>query len=619
MTIHDIWGTIKIDNRFEQIVNTQEFRKLKDKTQLGFNQSATAIHTRYLHSLGVYHISNVLVDTFKEKFSDVIDISKADEDAVFLFAMLHDLGHCAFSHAAERCLNGNHEERLAKRLVDENQELHQVIINVFGEDVFKKLMFLVNKLYQNEGDKENKLEGENIFLSLISKLLSGNIDVDRIDFIFRDSKNVTGETNDFLKIFSGINLELVDNELEIVYDEELLYTIIEFLNKRFELYDTVYLYSGSRILEKLLKHFIDAVNYPFNWDTSELEMKFCFSKCLDSENDVVRRYAQVLHNKSLDGIIISLGNDSNSYELLKNRLLSSVPELATYTECMIYDYAKVRIYNSDNPIYIKHVGKIKELSTCSPMFNPDLAKEKYLLGIDIVLLETLMKRDGRNEEEIKKAIKKIKKITSSEIEYEKKYLFKEGNPIDNFKAISEALNLEKARCVENNDTYYDDDNNTLQGMRINLRKRVVDGKEEYTLKRPKSKTSIDVRDEINFDTLDDALEYLQNVWHIPITFIKEIIALKTLRVEYSINFGGGTYELTFDKTTPSFNGENYIPSYMIECELKSGSTRGLYFINQIIKSNASVEECNLSKKEIGLSIIESGLKSENVLSRKKEE
>ena len=597
--INDIWGQIKIDGGYEKIINTKEFNEMKQKRQLGLNTSPNATHTRYQHSLGVYYLACKLIDICKTKFKNTLTITKEDEEAIKCMALVHDIGHGCFSHVSEKFLEGTHENRTIKLLLDEKTEIHQVILKEFGEEVLQKVIDLI-KMKENIKDKTYSGNANDLTL-VLAKLLSGGIDIDRIDYIFRDSFYVTGERNDFSTILDCIDLECIDDNLEIVYDENAEYLIANFFNKRFELYDSVYLEKPARVLEAVFGKFIDDLGFSFSWDTTEVEIQNLFREHLGDKNPVIRRYANLLCNRSLDEnfAIIEI-NDKSKYDFYRSELFRKVPELLNYPECFLESNCKSSIY-SGNKIFIRKNGLIKDISECSKILNSELKKEKYILGIDLYLLEVMLKKDGYKVEEVNEVIGRVRRATENEIEQEKKYVFTEGSsvsPVEGFKMIREKLGLDKAKYIENMDTYFDCED-TLEKYRINVRRRISGGKEEWTVKRPlDDKTSISKRVEKNFASLEEVLEFLNKEWNIPIDYLDEKLTLKTLRAKYNLNYDNGLFEIVFDKTIPIIDGVKYSPEFMIECELKKGNSSGLFLINSLIRKFNFIKECKFSKKEI---------------------
>lgn len=604
MIIRDIWGKIEVEKDFEAIINCKEYGDLKNKTQLGLNSNANANHTRYQHSLGVFSLACKLVDICKKKFSDRLDITDTDEKAFKVMALIHDIGHGPFSHVSERYLEGSHEERTVRILNDKDSQIHKILISPpFGTDVLNKVLELL-QMKEKVKNKEG-LDVSNNLMLIFGKLLSGGIDIDRIDYIRRDALAVLNEDNDYSSILDSIDLEFIDDSLEVVFDERAEYGIATFFNKRFELYDTVYCSTSTRILENMFDTLLQITGFKLKWDTSEIEIKNFFRECEQSDNLIVKRYAQFLSTRSIDSSVLYKELDnSQSFEFAVERLLNVVPELKTYKEAFFLDSSLIDIYNKKNKVYIRKGGLIRDISESSKILNSSLRKEKHIIAVDIVSLEYSLRKAGKSDEEIVSIIKKVKKALSPEIEQEKKYTFNSSsqNPAEDFKKIISRLNLGSCKLIENIDVYYDYQN-VLSSEHINLRKR--DGDEKaWTLKRPvQDSSSITKRNEKDFISKEEALAFLDCEWGIHLDDVQEELTLKTKRAKYSLECYGGVFELVFDKTVPYCDNKAYPAFYMIECELKSGNSSGLYFINQILKSFGFLDECNQSKKEIATSIV----------------
>ena len=604
MIVNDIWGEIMIDSKYEKVINTKEFNDLKNKNQLGINTNVNAVHNRYQHSLGTYLLSTKLINICKNKFENIIDIKEEDEEVVKLTALIHDIGHGPYSHVAESLFNQNHEEKTIEILLDPNTEIHKVIVEEFGINILKKV---VNVLENKEKIKRNIEVNSDISLAYnIEKLLCGGIDIDRIDYIYRDSKHAFNETNDFSNILESINLEYIDEALEIVFDENAEYSISNFFNKRFELYDKLYLNNKTRILENVFKKFLEKTNNKITWNMSETEINNFIINNMNSNDEVIKRYATMLKNRYVDDeVIIKEINDNDEYSNFKNRLFNNTPLLLKYSDILYESFCKVKIYNKDNKTFINKNGIIKDICECSKILNSNLYKEKYIVGIDLYLLKKLLIKDNKTEIEISKIIKEVKKLFSPEIEEEKKYLIKEGIiSAEAFKIIRDSLNLSNPSYIINDDTYYDDEEDYLKQNGITFRKRVVNGEEEWFLKRGlEGITSVSKRQEKTFKTMSEALYFLETEWNIKVKNLIEKVSLKTSRVKYDLNFKNGLFEVAFDKTVPIVENDEYSPNYMIECELKKGSSNGLYFINEIMKQFDFIEPCNYSKKEYALNKI----------------
>ena len=287
------------------------------------------------------------------------------------------------------------------------------------------MLKIVDLIKMKETIKDNQeVTNDNSLMLIIGKLLSGGIDIDRIDYIFRDSKFINGEDNDFSNILESINLENIDDSLEVVFNSDVEYAIANFFNKRFELYDSLYLDNEIRVLEDIFGQFLKETGIKLNWNTTEIEMNNYFREYSTSNNPIVKRYSTLLINRKLDNqFIIKEIDQKDKYDYYLTRLFNSVPELNKYKEFFFQSNCKVSIYNKDNKIYVNKDGLILDISDSSKILNSELKKEKHVLAIDIYLLRILLKLDCVSEIDIDKIVKNLKKVTAVEIEQEKKYNF----------------------------------------------------------------------------------------------------------------------------------------------------------------------------------------------------
>ena len=349
MIINDkVWGNIEVEERYECIVNSTEVKKLKNKKQLGMVLSDKAIHTRFDHSLGVYYLACKLVNTIKSKLSNYIDISKSDEDAIKIMALVHDIGHGPFSHLAERLLNESHENNTVS-LLKNNTDIHNIIINNFGSNVLDKVIYLIELKEKVKNDDANYDKLDIMFI--VSKLLSGGIDIDRLDYLARDSYYVKCCKYDFSNILDYINLEYVDDYLEIVFDEESEYLIANYLNKRYELYDTLYLNDKKSIIESALDKLITSLNYEISWNSDE-EKILEYIKESAKDNDLyIKRLSDIVLNKKIDDNIKYLVFDNKkSYDYFLDRIKNKYCDL-DLSKYLFTTSNKLNIY-SNNPAEI---------------------------------------------------------------------------------------------------------------------------------------------------------------------------------------------------------------------------------------------------------------------------
>ncbi len=211
-----VHGVIKLEDWMVEIIDTPQFQRLRRIKQLGFANLVYpgANHTRFEHSIGVAHIAMELKNKLEL------------DDEVIAAALLHDIGHAPFSHSSERLL----EKYAGVR----HEELKRV---VRGElrDVIEKLGFSISRL-------------SDIVSGRIPSIVSGDIDVDRMDYLVRDS-HYTGVAYGVFDIYRL--LDKVKFENGIVIERGGLRAAESLLMSRFLMYPTVYFHHVCRIARKM--------------------------------------------------------------------------------------------------------------------------------------------------------------------------------------------------------------------------------------------------------------------------------------------------------------------------------------------------------------------------------
>ncbi len=148
---------------------SMEMIRLQDIKQLGvsFKTFSSATHNRYMHCLGTFQVAQKFCKKLDKKIS-------IEEKKIFLVAaLLHDIGHGPFSHIFESVSNIHHEDITAQIILSDKLSI-------------KKLL-LKNKIDPQE--VVDVYSGKSKYL-WINKLISSNLDVDRIDYLLRDTYHI---------------------------------------------------------------------------------------------------------------------------------------------------------------------------------------------------------------------------------------------------------------------------------------------------------------------------------------------------------------------------------------------------------------------------------------------
>ena len=184
-----------------------------------------AVHTRLHHSLGAYHLMCMALTELKAKG---VEITIEEETATKAAILLHDIGHGPFSHALEEeFLSGiDHEElgiHIMKKMNVEFNGALDLCISIFQNKYHKKFLY---------------------------QLVSGQLDVDRMDYLTRDSY-FTGVSEGVIGYDRIIKMLVVHNN-ELMVEEKGIYSIEKFLIARRLMYWQAYLHKAVLAAEEML-------------------------------------------------------------------------------------------------------------------------------------------------------------------------------------------------------------------------------------------------------------------------------------------------------------------------------------------------------------------------------
>lgn len=168
---------VPLTDRVRALIDTPEFRRLARISQLGFVSLVypAAIHTRFEHSLGVYRLALLVLRRLGHDPRFVRSVSPEDGELFLVTALLHDLGHWPFCHPIEDIhLPGvpTHE------LFANSFLLEGEVGDVLRDDWGIQPRDVVALLSEKPGDATGRL---------LASMLSGPIDIDKMDYLFRDS------------------------------------------------------------------------------------------------------------------------------------------------------------------------------------------------------------------------------------------------------------------------------------------------------------------------------------------------------------------------------------------------------------------------------------------------
>ena len=223
-----VYGFITIPSEFIfDLIEHPYFQRLRRIRQLGLAQYVYpgAMHTRFHHAIGAMHITQIAIETLRNKGHE---ITTAGEEAVSAAILLHDIGHGPFSHALE----------------------HTLVAHLMHEEIS---MMIMEKINENLGGALNMAIAifKNVYpKKFLHQLVSSQLDMDRLDYLARDS------------FFTGVSEGIISSERILkmlnVFDDKLvidakgIYSVEKFIVARRLMYWQVYLHKTVLAAENQL-------------------------------------------------------------------------------------------------------------------------------------------------------------------------------------------------------------------------------------------------------------------------------------------------------------------------------------------------------------------------------
>lgn len=267
-----IHGPIQVSPKELDIIDSPYVQRLRGIRQLGFAEMAFpgATHNRYSHSLGAFHLAGKAFDQIFQEF----DWASREERLHFrsvlrMAALLHDVGHGPLSHAIEQAMplksevvgsgegQARHEDYTFVILM--RSSLNQKLKETFSEELPEMVAALIDK---DESKTKLFRAGDskplNLF-PLLSSLISGEMDVDRMDYLVRDSLYCGTPYGNFDRewIFSNLSYIEKDESVFLALDSRAIYSFEDFLLSRYHMYIMVYLHHKSVIYDEMLYQFLN--------------------------------------------------------------------------------------------------------------------------------------------------------------------------------------------------------------------------------------------------------------------------------------------------------------------------------------------------------------------------
>ncbi|PWT91439.1 MAG: hypothetical protein C5B55_08135 [Blastocatellia bacterium] len=221
-----------------RLIDTAEFQRLRRIKQLGLGLFTYqgAEHSRFTHSLGAFHLMTRVLDRLCERH----EIKPDDRIAALAAALLHDLGHGSFSHVMEKVLDFHHEQFTVQVIRSDESEIGHVLRS-YSVELPERITSII----------EGKFKP-----AAIGGLVSSQLDVDRMDYLLRDSL-MTGAKYGIYDLEWIINALAIDEGADRIFVEARgLYAVEEYLQARYYMFRQVYFHRTLRSAEAVLRSIV---------------------------------------------------------------------------------------------------------------------------------------------------------------------------------------------------------------------------------------------------------------------------------------------------------------------------------------------------------------------------
>jgi uncharacterized protein len=320
-----VYGFITIDDPLIlEVMRHPFYQRLRRIQQMGFANLVYpgAVHTRLHHSLGAYHLMCNALAALKGKG---IPITENEELGAKMAILLHDVGHGPFSHALE----------------------NNLIENLDHESVSLQIMQFLNREMQGELSTAIAIFTNMYPKKFLHQLVSGQLDVDRMDYLNRDSF-FTGVSEGVIGYDRIIHM-LTVHDGELMVQEKGIYSIEKFLVARRLMYWQVYLHktvvSAEAMLVKIIQRAREKILQGDPLSSGSESLDFFLSHTPQDPSEWLEAFSMLDDNDILSALKIWMKDPdpvlSNlSAMLINRRLLKAKLQAEPFEESLVKKYLR---------------------------------------------------------------------------------------------------------------------------------------------------------------------------------------------------------------------------------------------------------------------------------------
>lgn len=343
----NIHGNIKINYQIIwDLIDSNAFQRLRRIHQLGgtYMVFPGAEHSRFTHSLGVYHIVNRMTNEVPDIVSN---LSEREKITALCAALLHDIGHGPFSHAFESVFKTDHE-KIGINLIKGDSEI-KTIFDQYDSAIAQEVAQVIEKTHPNK---------------ILIQMISSQVDADRMDYLLRDAYNCGVSYGNF--DLERVLRSMVVHDKAIAFKESGVHALEDYIFARYHMYWQVYLHPSANSFELLMTKILHRIktlhdrNYQFKINIELLRPFFNLNELtlgdyLALDESVITFYFSRLQNED-DDILANLAHCFMNRKLFKH--LDLVNETEGY-----------RIINSIEPDKEKQENYFEVLKSSNILYN----------------------------------------------------------------------------------------------------------------------------------------------------------------------------------------------------------------------------------------------------------
>lgn len=392
-----IHGFIELTPLMKQLIDTEEFQRLRDLKQLGTTSFVfpSANHTRFEHSIGVSHLSGKMIESIR-KNNPELKITDRQIELTRIAGLLHDIGHGPYSHLYDDHVKSkkekDHEERGCK-LIRSMVKKYELPIKK-GE--ITEIISMINPT-DTKTKKKTKIWKYQIVANKVNQL-----DVDKMDYIQRDcfylGMKCSGEYSRLLK---DVCVVTVGNTKQIAWSIKLQYDIFHLFSTRYRLHKTVYNHPKVKAYEYIIVEILQTLKKRMvDISTSTDSIIYC---------EMVKNLREKIYKRQHPKFIGEFLFTNPQTMKKKEKITSTLTKMNKKTPNLIYQELEIGFAGSKTENPLKNIYYYNDESRFGFKIKPEM--QSFIIPINFNEKLIRIYSLNRNKENIDEAYRNYSQLS----------------------------------------------------------------------------------------------------------------------------------------------------------------------------------------------------------------